>query len=119
MKNRKGKIWDAAEWVLWAILGVEIGFIAALSGCAWQGQRHQIVDPNNMVRLNSEWWSMRCLWMSSGIECYTATPYYTSGASVQRSVSDANSIAAAGTAAGNMIGASAGFVLPSVKENAK
>lgn len=71
-----------------------MALIFSLSGCSWQGQRHQVVDPNGMITTNSEWWSMRCLWMSNGVECYTKTPYYTSGASVDNSASDANSVGA-------------------------
>jgi hypothetical protein len=89
-------------------------FIALFcSGCSWQGQKHveywtqgkDVVLPANMPLcykpdawvkvVTSEWWSMRFLWVSNGIECYTKTPYYTSGASIDQSMTDANSVKAA------------------------
>jgi len=82
-----------ASLAVWATIAI------LLCGCSWQGQRHT-VDPNGVVC--SEWWSMRALWMSNGIECYTQTPYYTSGATVKESLTDANAIEAAGTAIGNI-----------------
>lgn len=68
------------------------------SSCSWQGQRHVQTDPNVV----SEYWSMRFLWMSGGIELYTKTPYYTSGANIEESKTDPNAIEAAGIAVGNI-----------------
>ncbi len=65
-----------------------IGYIC--SGCSWQGQKAY-----HDGKVISEWWSMRCLWVSNGIEAYTQTPYYTSGAAVTKSANDPNSVTAA------------------------
>lgn len=64
-----------------------------ITGCSWQGQKHQEFDGKD-ITINSEWWSMRFLWMSGGIESQTETPYYKSGANIKTSVSDANSVKA-------------------------
>jgi len=80
-------------WVLMFLIGYFLLFVP-LSGCAWQGQKHQAFDHSGKITLNSEWWSMRFLWMSNGIECYTQTPYYTSGAMIERSQTDPNAVKA-------------------------
>ena len=72
-----------AACLFWARL---IMWGLGIGGCSWQGQRH-IQDPNGV---RSEWWSMRFLWMSNGIECLTETPYYKSGANIEQSRTDPN-----------------------------
>jgi hypothetical protein len=82
-----------ASLAVWATIAI------LLCGCSWQGQRHT-VDPNGVVC--SEWWSMRALWMSNGVECYTETDYYKTGSNITNSQTDPNAIEAAGTAIGNI-----------------
>jgi hypothetical protein len=77
-----------ASLCIWATIAI------LLCGCTWQGQRHHIADERKMVELTSEWWSMRLMWMSNGIECYTSTPYYTSGANIEESKTDPNAVEA-------------------------
>jgi hypothetical protein len=88
----------------WMMAGICIALILAicLCGCSWQGQKAYHDE-----KLVSEWWSMRFCWMSSGIESYTETPYYRSGATMAASQSDPNAIEAAGQA----VGAGAGAML--------
>jgi len=76
--------------------------IFLLCGCSWQGQKAYQDE-----KLVSEWWSMRFCWMSNGIESYTETPYYRSGASIKASQSDPNSIKATGETGGKLIGEAA------------
>lgn len=70
-----------------------IALLAILSGCSWQGQRHQEFQQNQLV-VNSEWWSMRFLWVSSGVEAYTKTPFFETGSSLEQSQSDKEAIEA-------------------------
>lgn len=70
-----------------------------VSGCSWQGQKYPVVQADGKVAYD-EWWSMRFLWMSGGIESSTETNNYKSGAKIQTSRSDPNSIKAAGAAVG-------------------
>ena len=74
--------------------------LVLLAGCSLQGQRHYAKDGTPL----SEWWSMRFCWMSAGIEAYTKTPYYESGALMASSRSDPNSIKATGHAGGVILG---------------
>ena len=80
------------ETTLWLLVLVLAMLIA---GCSLQGQKYP-VEINGKVCYD-EWWSMRCMWVSSGVEAYTRTDNYTSGANINESNSDANSIAAAGS----------------------
>lgn len=75
----------------WAILWLLAAY--ALSGCSWQGQRHtaQAADGSRTV---SEWWSMRCLWVSSGVEAHVKSPYYEAGAQIEQSKTDAKALEA-------------------------
>ena len=82
---------------------LSIILLLLFAGCSWQGQRHQEFDKQGNMTLNSEWWSMRACWASSGIEANTKTKYYTSGAKVNESMSDPNSIEVVGTTAGRII----------------
>jgi hypothetical protein len=64
-----------------------------MAGCSWQGQKHIERDPvTQNITLDNEWWSMRFCWISSGVEAYTKTPYYESGALVRQSKSEPNSV---------------------------
>ena len=68
---------------------MKIMLIVALllvSGCAWQGQRYTDGD------VTDEWWSMRFCWMSGGVEAYTKSDHYESGAKMAESKSDPNAI---------------------------
>lgn len=62
-------------------------------GCSLQGQKYQTFADGQMVS-NDEWWSMRFLWMSNGIEAYTKTANYETGFDVVESKTDANSVGA-------------------------
>ena len=49
---------------------------------------------------------MRFCWMSNGIESYTETPYYRSGANITESQTDPNAIEATGSSLGKIINSS-------------
>jgi hypothetical protein len=72
--------------------------LAICSGCSWQGHQHY---ENGVIKAKA--WSMRCLWVSSGIEMYDETAYWKTGYIIESSKSDANSIKATGDVAGQII----------------
>ena len=109
MSNDRKQLWfNRIMWFIFGMLIMSACFM--LSGCSWQGQRHPVILPDNTVAM-AEWWSMRAFWMSNGIEAYNETPYWRTGFRAETSKSDPNSIEAAGTAGGKIIGQAAGAVI--------
>jgi hypothetical protein len=88
------------------ILMLVVFAICCLSGCSVQTQKDITYKDGKMIH-HAEAFSGRLCWMSNGIELYDKTPYWELGANVSASKTDPNSIEAAGTAVGNVVGASA------------
>ena len=74
--------------VLWGLL---IWVVVCIVGCSWQGQKHQTFDNTGAKTQSDEFWSMRFLWMSGGVEAYNSTPYWTTGFTAVSSKSDPDS----------------------------
>lgn len=90
----------------WMLAFTILMILLFATACSWQGQRHPVILPDNTVAM-AEWWSMRLCWMSNGIEAFSRTPYWETGFKAGQSQSDPNSITAAGTAAGEVVGQAA------------
>lgn len=90
--------------VFWFIIGGLIFF--GCQGCAWQGQKHITRDPvSGIITLDAEWWSMRFLTWSKGVELYDKTDFWEAGAKIVESRSDSKAIKATGEAVGTAGGA--------------
>jgi hypothetical protein len=69
------------------IRNLSLFLIILLIGCSWQGQRQY--SGGEVV---AEWWSMRFCWVSGGVEAYSKTPYWETGAGIKTSKSDPNTV---------------------------
>jgi hypothetical protein len=85
------KWYSSIDWV-WLVIVfgiIIIGVSVACSGCAWQGQKDQTFVNNQMTH-NAEFWSMRFVWMSSGVEVWDNSPYWQVGGVLAESKTDPN-----------------------------
>lgn len=71
---------------------ISIASLLFLCSCSWQGQKYPVALDTEGKMHYDEWWSMRFLWVSSGIETHTQTDHYITGSNIKSSMSDANSV---------------------------
>lgn len=105
-------LWDSGKRKTAVLIFAYIVVLCLLTacGCSWQGQRHieyavqakdiiwpadmpLCVKPEAWVKLRkAEWWSMRLLWVSNGVESYTRTDFWETGFRAAESKSDPNAV---------------------------
>jgi hypothetical protein len=95
-KMKRSLNWDliamlVATVIFWMFVVI---FTMSLVGCNWCGQKHQRFTDDKLTQ-NDEFWSMRFLWMSNGIEAYNETLYWKTGFKAETTKTDPNAVKAA------------------------